>query len=208
MWGAPRQGCKVCTWRITTRPGRITTPPTGSRSVPQAPRPSSPGNLASCEAAGDAVCLGSSGTRSREPDALRPKRKFHSPEKGRAFPWWPPPHPRAQQPGLPRLLSPHSHQVLLPSGSFRSCFCQRQGLNCKRGGQWSVRFRRLSSCGENGLFWGMSTAGGPGPGPLTSWSSPEQGCFSMKWKHGRPGACALSLESETLIPSLALPLSS
>lgn len=96
--GLPRRGCKVCTLRITTLH------PTGPAG--QSPRhhaPSLPGNLASCEAACDAVWLGSSGTRSREPDALSPKRKFHSPEKGRAFPLTAPsPEPPSCHPTLTR----------------------------------------------------------------------------------------------------------
>lgn len=127
--GLPGRGCKVCTLRITTLH------PTGPAG--QSPRhhaPSSPGNLASCEAACNAVWLGSSGTRSREPDALRssgssiPQRR-EGPSPAGPLPW-------AQQPGPPPVtpLSP------CPAAfrQFQVLFLQWAGPYCKRGGQWSV----------------------------------------------------------------------
>lgn len=138
------------------------TGPAGQSPHPRHRAPSSPGKLASC----DAVWQDSSGTRSWEPAALRPKRKFHSPQR-REGPFPDGPLPGAQQAGPPSL-SPHSHPVLLLSGSFRSGFCDLEGLtvNGRMGGEF--RFASSAAVGGTGCLWRMSTTDGLVPGPLTS----------------------------------------
>lgn len=73
-------------------------------------------------------------------------------------PGGPLPHPRGPQPSPPPVtqLSPGPAAL----SQFQVLFLPSAGPSCKRGGQWSVRFRQLSSRGEDRLFWGMSTAGG------------------------------------------------
>lgn len=111
--------------------------------------------------------------------------------------------PKAPQTDPP-TLSPFCPPILLPSGSFRSCFCSWGGNYWKQG-LWPARFRQLSTPVDGGertaCPWGLSPQAASLQSFVSIWLP-----WGLVFLHGCSSkTCAPASQPETLIPMAALP---